>query len=235
MDNDVEIFAKLPNPCAGPLFYTTASEVATRTFVRDVLNIPAPRIIAWSADRNNPVGAEYILEEKAPGKPLGSRGPNKPITDWLTDQPADLLGPLLGRLWQDWDIWPMKDRITMIEQIVEIQRKLASTKFVKSGCIYFREDVPNGTALVTNPPLRPPILERFTLGPLVEKELWRDEKASMDMNRGPYESPQELVEALAENEKKFIKAYAHPRMNYARSLTKPESPDDMLDLLDRYL
>jgi len=40
---------------------------------------------------------------------------------------------------------------------------------------------------------------------------------------------------MAENEKKFIKAYAHPRMNYARSLTKPESPDNMLDLLDRYL
>jgi hypothetical protein len=33
MDNGVEVLAKLPNPCAGPSFYTTASEVATRTFV----------------------------------------------------------------------------------------------------------------------------------------------------------------------------------------------------------
>jgi hypothetical protein len=33
MDNGAEVFAKLPNPCAGPLFYTTASEVATREFV----------------------------------------------------------------------------------------------------------------------------------------------------------------------------------------------------------
>jgi hypothetical protein len=40
---------------------------------------------------------------------------------------------------------------------------------------------------------------------------------------------------MAENEKKFIKAYGCPRMNYARSLTEPESPDEMLDLLDRYL
>lgn len=76
----------------------------------------------------------------------------------------------------------------MIEQIVEIERKLASTKFAKSGCIYFREGIPGGDALVTNPPLCSSILERFTLGPLVEKELWRGEKFSMDINRGPCES-----------------------------------------------
>jgi len=33
MDNGTEVLAKLPNPCAEPSFYTTASEVATRTFV----------------------------------------------------------------------------------------------------------------------------------------------------------------------------------------------------------
>ncbi|KAH6721582.1 kinase-like domain-containing protein [Leptodontidium sp. MPI-SDFR-AT-0119] len=184
MDNGAEVFARLPNPCAGPSFYTTASEVATRKFLHDVLDIPTPRTIAWSADRNNPVGAEYIIEEKAPAKPL-------------------------GKLWQDWDEWPMKDRFTIIEQIVEIERKLTSTRFAKSGCIYFREDIPNSDALVTNPPLCSSILER--------------------------EGSQEFVEAMAENETKFIQAHARPRMNYARSLTEPESPDEMLDLLDRYL
>jgi hypothetical protein len=33
MDNGSEVFAKLPNPIAGPAYYTTASEVATREFV----------------------------------------------------------------------------------------------------------------------------------------------------------------------------------------------------------
>ncbi|EPE27516.1 Protein kinase-like (PK-like) [Glarea lozoyensis ATCC 20868] len=154
MDNGAEVFAKLPNPCAGPSFYTTASEVATREFLREVLNIPTPRIIAWSGDRSNPVRAEYILEEKAPGKPL-------------------------GRLWQDWDEWPMEKRFTIIEQIVEIERKLSSLRFVRSGCIYFREDIPNSGALVTNPPLSSPILERFTLGPLVKTGLWSGEKISI--------------------------------------------------------
>jgi hypothetical protein len=40
---------------------------------------------------------------------------------------------------------------------------------------------------------------------------------------------------MVENETKFIQAHARSRMNYARSLTEPESPDEMLDLLDRYL
>ena len=33
MDDGMEVFAKIPNPNAGPRFFTTASEVATRHFV----------------------------------------------------------------------------------------------------------------------------------------------------------------------------------------------------------
>jgi hypothetical protein len=131
--------------------------------LRDVLHIPTPRIIAWSADRNNPVGAEYILEEKAPGKPLGS-------------------------LWYQ---WPMKFKLEMISQIVEIERQLASTKFLKSGCIYFKGDIPdtfNDNRLITSVPPHSSVLERFTLGPLVSSGLWRGDRAAMDMNRGPCES-----------------------------------------------
>jgi hypothetical protein len=35
MENGLVVFAKLPNAGAGPAFYTTASEVATRVFVGD--------------------------------------------------------------------------------------------------------------------------------------------------------------------------------------------------------
>ncbi|PVH84672.1 hypothetical protein DL98DRAFT_651429 [Cadophora sp. DSE1049] len=211
MDNGSEVFAKLPNPIAGPAYYTTASEVATREFLRDALNIPTPRVIAWSADRNNLVGAEYILEEKAPGKPLGS-------------------------LWYQ---WPMKFKLEMISQIVEIERQLASIKFVKSGCIYFRDNIPENmridNAIITNVSLDSSVLERFKLGPLVSSGLWRGERAGMDMNRGQYNGPLEFVEAMATNEIQFIKTLARPRMNYHRSSTKPELPEEVLDLLDRYL
>ena len=125
-----------------------------------MLGIPVPRILTWSSDRNNPVGAEYILEEKAQGKPLAN-------------------------LWQDWDEWPLESRYNIIDQVVEIERKLASMKFTKSGCIYFRGDFPHGDSLVATPPLSSTVLQRFTLGPLVENGMWRGAKASLKMNRGP--------------------------------------------------
>lgn len=210
MTNGIEICAKLPHPGAGPSFYTTASEVATHHFLRDVLNISTPRIIAWSADRNNPVGAEYILEEKAQGEQL-------------------------GKLWQDWHEWPMRARAGVIEQVVQMEHILASTKFAKSGSIYFREDIAGSDPLAVISPMDSTVLERFTIGPLVEHRLWRGERAVMDLNRGPYNDAHELVEAIAMNEKKYISLYAHSRMNYARSVTGYEQPKDAIDLLDRYL
>lgn len=86
----------------------------------------------------------------------------------------------------------MKFKLEMISQIVEIERQLASTKFVKSGCIYFRDDIPedmcSDNAIITSVPLDSSVLGRFKLGPLVSSGLWRGERADMDMNRGPCES-----------------------------------------------
>ena len=124
------------------------------------MGINTPRIIAWSADCNNPVGAEYILEEKAAGKPLGG-------------------------FWRDWEEWPMQVRASIIEQVVQMELFLASTTFTKSGSIYFREDIPGSEALTMVSPQGALTLGRYTIGPLVEDRLWRGERTSMDLNRGP--------------------------------------------------
>ncbi|KKK20511.1 phosphotransferase family protein, partial [Aspergillus rambellii] len=54
MDNGMTVIARIPHPIAGPQHYTTASEVATMEFARSILEIPVPRIYAWSADVKNP-------------------------------------------------------------------------------------------------------------------------------------------------------------------------------------
>ena len=76
-------------------------------------------------------------------------------------------------------------RFGIIRQVVEIERKLTDTNFKLSGCIYFKEDVPEGERLVIESTISPLALERFTIGPLVDMDYWRKEKASMDLNRGP--------------------------------------------------
>ena len=40
---------------------------------------------------------------------------------------------------------------------------------------------------------------------------------------------------MAINEMRFIKTHARPRINYHRSSTEPELPDEVLDLFDQYL
>ncbi|CAN9147239.1 unnamed protein product [Alternaria alternata] len=63
-EDGTEVVAKIPCAIAGPLKYTTASEVAILRY------FPVPKVLAWNADASNPVGAEYIIMTKAPGVQL---------------------------------------------------------------------------------------------------------------------------------------------------------------------
>ncbi|CAM5998866.1 unnamed protein product [Sphagnum balticum] len=114
--------------------------------LRDVLDIPTPRIIAWSAQKTNSVGAEYILEERARGQPL-----------WT--------------LWQDWNRLPIIARFGIIRQVVEIELN-GALDFIRNKAI---------------------------------------------------------------SEKHFLEQHGHPRLNYARSRVESEKPEEMLELLDKYL
>lgn len=82
-----EIIAKIPFSIAGPPKHTTASEVAVLQYLKIAKSIkmvlylrlislvavhthtqvPVPKVLAWSSDPSNPVGAEYIIMEKASG------------------------------------------------------------------------------------------------------------------------------------------------------------------------
>ncbi|KAL5330751.1 hypothetical protein ACEPPN_000272 [Leptodophora sp. 'Broadleaf-Isolate-01'] len=101
MDNGSVAIARIPCPNAGPPFKTTASEVATMDFARTILNIPVPKVHAWSAVSDDPVEAEYILMEEA-------------------------CGTSLGDVWENMGIHS-KDKI--VKDIVSIEQKLLSVSF----------------------------------------------------------------------------------------------------------
>ncbi|KAF2455315.1 kinase-like domain-containing protein [Lineolata rhizophorae] len=219
MDNGVEVLAKIPNPNAGPVFYTTASEVATRHFLRTVLNLPISRIYAYSSNPLNPVGVEYIIEEKAEDVPLGT-------------------------LWYQWQT---ESQVNLVTQLVDFETELMSLSFRRHGCIYYKKDLekkglraydlearpllPGGRASEPDPAL----VEDFALGPLTEARLWEGDRATMELDRGPWSSPLSYMAAMGINETQWAKAYAKPRINPQRSLEEPESPDEYISLLDRYL
>jgi hypothetical protein len=81
------------------------------------LDLPVPHIYASSSDPLNPVGAEYVIEEKTAGKPLGS-------------------------LWYSWD---MDSRHELVAQLINFNIKLPSVSFSSHGCIYFEKDLATKT------------------------------------------------------------------------------------------
>ncbi|KAJ0419544.1 kinase-like domain-containing protein [Aspergillus carlsbadensis] len=211
MDNGSEVFAKLPNPNAGPARFSVASEVATREMLRDVFELPVPRVLAWSSDSSNtPVEAEYIIEEKAPGVRLGSV----------------------------WNEWPRELKLQIIVQVAELENKLTTVSFDRHGCIYFKEDL---RALVGEAEdihtanLEPGVLERFAIGPLTTNELWRDARKVMELDRGPWKDATEYNQAIGRNEIAWIKKHATPRTNHYQPKPDQELPEDGISLLEKYM
>ncbi|KKZ65440.1 hypothetical protein EMCG_08730 [[Emmonsia] crescens] len=212
MDNGKEAFVKLPNPNAGPARYVTASEMATREFLREVANVPIPRALAWSSDSANPVEAEYIIEEKAPGTRLGSL----------------------------WHQWPRESKLRVIEQIVDLEHVLTTIKFSKHGCLYFKEDLPHSFRegndnLLADSSRDLANLDRYAIGPLTSAELWSSGRGDMDLDRGPWRRPEDYARAIGKNEIAWINAHASPRTNAYVSLKDPELPDHALSLLSKYM
>lgn len=75
--------------------------------------IPVPKILAWSADPSNPVGAEYIIMQKAPGI----------------------------QLFKVWDDITEVDRLNLIKGLTQLENQFAAIRFPAYGSLYFRHSI----------------------------------------------------------------------------------------------
>ncbi|EZF34361.1 hypothetical protein H109_06017 [Trichophyton interdigitale MR816] len=108
-----QVIAKVPNKNAGVPFYTTASEVATMKFGRDIAKLPVPKVYAWNPHvPGNAVGAEYIIMEKAKGVLLSSM----------------------------WPSMKKDQRINLIKNLVALEKSLLAHSFQHIGSIYHKSD-----------------------------------------------------------------------------------------------
>ena len=115
MDNDAVAIARLPNPNVESPGLATASEGTTTDFVsipqytasasltdtskvRTVLHLPVPKVTTWSSSCENPVRSEYIIMEEASGIVLA----------------------------EVWDEMNIDEKDSIVEQLVELQKKLCS-------------------------------------------------------------------------------------------------------------
>ncbi|KAL3417139.1 hypothetical protein PVAG01_11139 [Phlyctema vagabunda] len=214
MDNDRVVIARIPNPNAGPPYYTTASEVATMDFARNILEIPVPEVYAWSASADNSVGAEYIIMDEAAGEPAAT----------------------------SLDTMELEDKVAIAKELISIEKRLLSISFSCYGSLYYKESSVKGamTAEVVgdvSTEIKDRIAKRFVIGPTVERDFWSKERSYMDIDRGAWNNPRDYISAIAHREIAWIKRYAVPTGSddpLAPSAAQ-NSPTEHVSLLERYL
>lgn len=81
--------------------------------VRRHTSIPVPRVLSWSSDGSNTVGAEYIIMEKAAGVPL----------------------------FQRWGSMTEFDKLQLIKNLTKLEAQLSAIQFPAYGGLYLRTDI----------------------------------------------------------------------------------------------
>ncbi|KAF1840696.1 uncharacterized protein K460DRAFT_294934 [Cucurbitaria berberidis CBS 394.84] len=173
-EDGTEVVAKLPLPNAGPPKYLTASEAAVLQYLHDYTTIPVPKVLAWNADSSNPVGAEYIIMEKAVGCQL--------VKKW--GEMEDL------------------SHFEFIKNLCKVEADLAAIAFPANGSLYLRESMGAGDKYKPLAPEMDPC-GLFCVGPSCEKSWfgkYEAESVQARFDRGPWPTLPAFGVALAERE-----------------------------------
>ncbi|CAG7982710.1 unnamed protein product [Penicillium nalgiovense] len=179
-----EIVAKVPNPNAGVPHFTTASEVATMDFARKVLNTPAPDVHAWnSRAKSHPVGAKFIIMDKVEGVPLS----------------------------EVWDTMQLQQKFKVILAMTSLQKEWLSVSFLHYGSLYYAGDVQSpaynhyvNEGMAINDP-------EFAIGPATGRDWFDAGRSVLDIERGPWASLTQYLQAAGAREIKAIQSLKAPK------------------------
>ncbi|KAK2759064.1 Phosphotransferase enzyme [Arachnomyces sp. PD_36] len=212
LEDNSQVIVKIPFDHSVPKTYATASEAATLKFLRSK-GVPAPKVYGWSSMANNPVGAEYIVMELAPGIGLDSK----------------------------WFELTKKQQLSVATDVVDIEQKLFAIPFSSIGSIYFKKDLPShlqsdlylpGTADPDGDS------EQFCIGPTSDYMFWHGKRAEMGLDCGPWKSPHEYLLAIGKRELAWAKKFGEPRgVDFPHNAFFPDvnSHELYIALLEKYL
>ncbi|KAF7161918.1 hypothetical protein CNMCM5623_007333 [Aspergillus felis] len=184
MGDGREVVAKVPNPNAGVPHFTTASEVATMDFARKVLNTPVPCVYAWNSQgKSHPVGAEFIIMDKTKGVPLS----------------------------HVWDTMKLPQKLQVILAMARLQKQWLSVSFSYYGSLYYARDVQppadnhyvkDGKAVRDS---------EFAIGPATGRDWFDAGRSDLDIERGPWASLTQYLQAIGTRERKAIQSLKAPK------------------------
>ena len=152
------MIARVPYPAVVfNLYLAVASEAATLVYLRS-MGIPVPEVYGYSATNDNEAGTEFIFME--------------------------FMGDSNGA--EVWDGLEEKDVISILEQVVQLEKRIMGITFPAGGSLYFAEDLENAPKGVSGPTKGIPLKDKqFCIGPETSRPLWFGRRSRLDVDRGP--------------------------------------------------
>ncbi|KAI0327983.1 protein kinase subdomain-containing protein PKL/CAK/Fmp29 [Cubamyces sp. BRFM 1775] len=186
MQDGFRMVARIPYPVMVPKFYAVASEVATMRFLR-AKGLPVPEVYDYSPTPDNAAETEYIFMEYVAGTKL---------TDiWMELEEAGIA--------------------SIVRQMVELETQIMSIPFPAGGSLYYADDLqkaPRGTMGIPIPLDG----ERFCVGPDTRLPMWYGRRSQLDVDRGPYETPEAVLAAVAFKEAAYLERFGRPLLPFQR-------------------
>ena len=115
-------------------------------------HVPTPKLLSWNADAAGPVGAEYIIMEKAPGV----------------------------QLFTVWDKISASGRLDLIKSLTQLEHQLATIHFPAYGSLYHRQSVSQSSERVLLDPSVDPA-GQYCVGPACGPA-WTDGSSAADLD-----------------------------------------------------
>ncbi|KAF1919121.1 phosphotransferase family protein [Ampelomyces quisqualis] len=209
---EASVIVRLPYPSTIPGEYGIISEVATMKYLR-LRGVPIPEVFDWSLSTDNPVQCEYIIMEKVQGKELE----------------------------HTWYTMTAKERMAVVEKIVDIERMLFESPFPASGSIYFKDSVGSCSNTIDLPlAVNCGKTDGFCIGPSSEFLWWYQRQNELAVNRGPWKTTKELLEAVGHRELTWLQKFGKRRFPreplyrefYGRQEVDPQvQVDSLMDYL----
>lgn len=203
-----EMIAKIQYHLVEPKYFATASEAATLTFLRSE-GIPVPEVYGYCASADNPVGAEYILMEKAAGDCLVSK-------------------------WEDLNDSEIRQ---LAYSFVQLERKLFKLPFSATGSLYFKTEIDAGLQVPLYKEQAANQNSQFCIGPIADYMFWYGKRVGLDLDRGPWTSPVDYLQSIAKKEVKWTMNHGksmEPDFPYNAIGLGIQHPNDYLKLLNDY-
>lgn len=127
------------------------------SIVHDHTKVPVPKLLAWNADASNPVGAEYVVTERATG----------------------------CQLTEKWDEMDEEGHVELVKNLCRLEGELAAIAFPAYGSLYLQESMDDGDKYEPLAPELDPF-GRFCIGPSCRRDETESVQARFDQGPCEY-------------------------------------------------